>query len=163
MFVLISVCVASHVSQILVNFLTMESPPQELTEAITKNFPPPTLFPYCQAIKKEEPTTQHTLAFRPSTWMLMMPNLQIGAPSLHGFLQQPIVEPRSPTPSDAPVTSWAPNSTLMQYYPNSHKNGCVDSSNGTVFFRLHQDWDNSTTPRHHIVVLGLNFVEISHG
>ena len=92
-----------------------------------------------------------------------MPNLQIGAPSLHGFLQQPLVKPRSPTPGDTPVTSWAPNSTLTQYHPNSRRNGCADGSNGTVFFRPHQDCDNSMTPRHHIVVPGLNFAEISCG
>lgn len=95
-----------------------------------------------------------------------MPNLQIGGvgpPSLRGFGQQPLVEPRSPTPGDAPVTGWAPNSTLTQYHPNGHGNGSAGGSNGAAFFRTYQDHDNSSTPRHHVMTPELNFAEIGHG
>lgn len=96
-----------------------------------------------------------------------IPNLQIGEAgpsSLRGFGQQPLVEPRSPTPGDVPVTGWVSSSTtLAQYPPNGHGNGNAGGTNGVAFFRTYQDHDNSTTPRHHVMTPELNFAEIGHG
>lgn len=86
-----------------------------------------------------------------------------GPSSLRGFGQQLLVEPRSPTPGDVPITGWASNSTLTQYPPNGHGNGNAGGSNGAAFFRTYQDHDNSTTPRHHVMTPELNFAEIGHG
>jgi hypothetical protein len=94
-----------------------------------------------------------------------IPNIQTsgaGLSSLRGFGQQPLVEPRSPTPGDVPVTGWASNSTLTQYPPNGHGNGSAGGSNGVGFFRTYQDHDNSITPRH-VMTPELNFAEIGHG
>ena len=94
-----------------------------------------------------------------------IPNVQAngtGPSSLRGFGQQPLVEPRSPTPGDIPVTGWASNSTLPLYPPNGHGNGGTGGSNGVTFFRTYQDHDNSITPRH-VMTPELNFAEIGHG
>jgi len=99
----------------------------------------------------------------------IIPNLHTngaGPSSLRGFGQQPLVEPRSPTPGDMPVTGWVSSSTLShpsQYLPNGHTNGSAGGSNGAAFFRTYQDFDNSTTPRHHVMTPELNFAEIGHG
>lgn len=96
----------------------------------------------------------------------VVPNLQIsraGPPSLRGFGQQPLVEPRSPTPGEMPVTGWASNSTITQYPPNGHGNGNAGVSNGVAFYRTYLDHDNPTTPRHHVMTPELNFAEIGHG
>ena len=95
-----------------------------------------------------------------------MPNLPTGGAgpsSLRGFGQQPLVEPRSPTPGDMPVAGWASNSTLTQYPPNGRGNRNVGGSNGATFFRTYLDQEISTTPRHHVMTPELNFAEIGHG
>lgn len=94
-----------------------------------------------------------------------IPNLQIngaGPSSLRGFGQQPLVEPRSPTPGDIPVTGWTSNPTLTQHPPNGHVNGSAGGANGVAFFRTYQDHDSSITPRH-VMTPELNFAEIGHG
>jgi len=99
----------------------------------------------------------------------IIPNLHTngaGPSSLRGFGQQPLVEPRSPTPGDMPVTGWVSSSTLShpsQYFPNGHGNGNAGGSNGAAFFRTYQGFDDSTTPRHHVMTPELNFAEIGHG
>ena len=88
-----------------------------------------------------------------------------GPSSLRGFGQQPLVEPRSPTPGDMPVTGWVSSSTVShpsQYHHNGHGNGNAGGSSGAAFFRMYQDHDNSTTPRH-VMTPELNFAEIGHG
>jgi len=95
-----------------------------------------------------------------------MPHSQISGPgpsSLRGFGQQPLIEPRSPTPGDIPIAGWASNSTLTHYPPNGHGSGGAGGSNGAAFFRTYQDHENSTTPRHHVMTPELNFAEIGHG
>ncbi|KAF9651230.1 RNI-like protein [Thelephora ganbajun] len=97
-----------------------------------------------------------------------MPNLHIngaGPSSLRGFGQQPLVEPRSPTPGDIPAAGWVSNPTLThpsQHHLNGH-DGSAGGSNGAAFFRTYQDYDNSTTSRHHVMTPELNFAEIGHG
>ena len=97
------------------------------------------------------------------------PNLHIngaGPTSLHGFGQQPLVEPMPPTPGDMPVAGWGSNPTLPhapQYHPNGHGNGNAGGSNGAAFFRTYQDSHNPTTSRHHVMTPELNFAEIGHG
>ena len=95
-----------------------------------------------------------------------MPNLQTsvaGPSSLRVFGQQPLIEPRSPTPSDTVVESWDSNLTLTQFPPNGHGNGNAGGGNGAAFFRTYQDRENSTTPRHHVITPELDFAEIGHG
>ena len=98
-----------------------------------------------------------------------IPNIHIngvGSSSLRGFGQQPLVEPRSPTPGDMPVAGWVSSSALShppQHHYNGHGNGTAGGSNGAAFFRAYQDYDNSTTPRHHVMTPELNFAEIGHG
>ena len=98
-----------------------------------------------------------------------LPNLHTngtGPSSLHGFGQQPLVEPLPPTPGDMPAAGWVSSSNLAhpsQTHLNGHGNGGAGGSNGATFFRMYQGSQNSTTPRHHVMTPELNFAEIGHG
>ena len=75
-----------------------------------------------------------------------------------GLQPQPPVELMPSTSGEFPVADWVYNSTLSR--PAQRRPGGLDAP---AFFRAYQDYDNSATPRHDVMIPGLDSTEVARG